>query len=306
MPFSAAESKLVSIFVQSILYGVYTTLFFNTTYALLWRRPLELPLRRDMLWVSLLMFVVATMHVATNFSRIILAFIVHANDVGGPAAFFNQLSNFTQLFGSTLYVIQTLLGDAMVLYRCYLVWEKKLFIIGFPFVLLLGSTATGVGILYSFDKVVPQASIFVVQLNHWITAFFSMTFATNVICTALVAYRIWMINRSHLAFRHRKLRPIMLLIVESGAVYSATLLALLILYNVDSWFQYVVLDAVSPTVGIVFSVIMLRIATGVSSEEGETALVDDADQNAAVATGIQLSRVSSRGGRKSEPSLETA
>ena len=72
----------MSIFVQSILYGelicglafgkkkaaevpwltgVYTTLFFNTTYALLWRRPLELPLRRDMLWVSLLMFVVATM-----------------------------------------------------------------------------------------------------------------------------------------------------------------------------------------------------------------------------------------------------
>ncbi len=40
----------------------------------------------------------------------------------------------------------------------------------------------------------------------------------------------------------------MILIVESGAFYSATLLALLILYNVDSWFQYVVLDAVSPIV----------------------------------------------------------
>ena len=40
----------------------------------------------------------------------------------------------------------------------------------------------------------------------------------------------------------------MLLIVESGALYSATLLALLILYNVDSWFQYVVLDAISAVV----------------------------------------------------------
>ena len=65
---------------------------------------------------------------------------------------------------------------------------------------------------------------------------------------ALVAYRIWIINRKHLAFRHRKLRPLMLLIVESGALYSATLLALLILYNVDSWFQYVVLDAISAVV----------------------------------------------------------
>ena len=194
--------------------------------------------------------------------------------------------------------------------------------------------ATGIGILYSFAKVVPEASIFVVQLSHWITAFFSMTFATNLICTgaslvphigplftadggpdssALVAYRIYFINRKHLSFRHRKLRPVMVLIVESGAFYSATLLALLILYNVDSWFQYVVLDAVSPIVvsvrsrailryrlplltgdarqGIVCSVIILRIATGMSGVEGETALLEPSG-------GVQLSRMSSRGDRK--------
>lgn len=73
-----------------------------------------------------------------------------------------------------------------------------------------------------------------------------MTFATNVICTVLVAYRIWYINRKQLvASRNRRLRPLMLLIVESGAIYSATLLVLLILYNADSWFQYVILDSVS-------------------------------------------------------------
>ena len=53
-----------------------------------------------------------------------------------------------------------------------------------------------------------------------------------------------------------------------------------------------------------FSVIMLRIATGVSTEEGETALMDD--ETGALATGIQLSRVSSRGGRKSQPSEDAA
>lgn len=56
-------------------------------------------------------------------------------------------------------------------------------------------TATGIGILYSFDKVVPQADIFVVQLGHWITAFFSMTFATNVICTG--AYRLPGVQTEH-------------------------------------------------------------------------------------------------------------
>lgn len=97
-------------------------------------------------------------------------------------------------------------------------------------------TATGIGILWAFDKV-GRAEIFAEVLSHWITSFFSMTFATNVICTALVAYRVWAINRKHVSFRGRKLRPLMLLIVESGAIYSATLMVLLILYNVDSWFQ---------------------------------------------------------------------
>lgn len=39
-------------------------------------------------------------------------------------------------------------------------------------------------------------------------------------------------------------RPVMILVIESGAVYSATLISLLILYKQSSWFQYVLLDAV--------------------------------------------------------------
>ncbi|KIJ34296.1 hypothetical protein M422DRAFT_70236 [Sphaerobolus stellatus SS14] len=216
-------------------------------------------------------------HIGVNFTRIIKAFIIFRNEPGGPAAFFNRLSEFTQMFGSTLYVAQTLLGDAIVLMRCYIVWERNLVVVAFPMLLLLGSTVTGVGILYSFDRVEPEAQVFVNELSQWIVSFFSMTFATNFICTALVAYRIWRINQKGLAFSnsHRRLGSVMVLIVESGSIYSAALLALLILYEADSWFQYVILDAITPTVGIVFSVIMYRILTGVSSPTGETRLIDE-------------------------------
>lgn len=53
-------------------------------------------------------------HIAVNYTRIIRAFITSRNAPGGPAAYFNQLSEFTQIFGSTLYVAQTLIGDAVV------------------------------------------------------------------------------------------------------------------------------------------------------------------------------------------------
>jgi len=209
------------------------------------------------------------MHIGVNYTRIIKAFVIFKDAPGGPGAFFNHLSEFTQIFGSTLYVAQTLVGDGVALYRCYLVWGNRLWIIVFPTVLLMGSTATGIGVLFSFAKVVPEANIFVEELQHWILSFFSLTLATNLICTGLIAYRFWYINRKTLMPISDHTRSIWLLIIESGAIYSATLMTLLILYKSESWFQYVILDAVSPIVGLVFSTIILRTSLGLTSPTGE-------------------------------------
>ncbi|KAF9458795.1 hypothetical protein BDZ94DRAFT_1325225 [Collybia nuda] len=270
MAITSDESKLISIFIQTLLYGAYSVLFILTYWVLVYKRHPGQPLNRVMLSISVIMFVFATMHIAVNFTRIIKAFVIFKNEPGGPASFFNQLSEFTQIFGSTIYVAQTLVGDSVVLLRCYYVWGRRPIIIAFPCLLLLGSTVCGIGILYSFARVVPEAEIFVIELKQWIVSFFSMTLATNIICTGLVAFRIWHINRQNVSFSNNSLRPVMLLVIESGAIYSATLLVLLILYEVESWFQYVLLDAVSPIVGLVFSMVIVRIGLGITSASGET------------------------------------
>ncbi|PFH47786.1 hypothetical protein AMATHDRAFT_122242, partial [Amanita thiersii Skay4041] len=260
-------AKLVSIFVQTLLYGAYTVLFALTCWVLIYHRTKDQPIRKTMLGISLLMFVLATMHIGVNFTRIIKAFVVFKDEPGGPAAFFNQLSEFTQLFGSTIYITQTIVGDAVVLYRCYQVWGRRFEIVAFPFLLLLGTTTSGIGILYTFARVVPNAEVFVIQSRNWSLPFASLSLATNIIATGLVAFRIWYINRRTIVFTGHDLRPIMLLIIESGAVYSTTLLALLILYNVGSWFEYVLLDAVRSkflsSTGLVFSMIIIRIGLGI-------------------------------------------
>ena len=40
------------------------------------------------------------------------------------------------------------------------------------------------------------------------------------------------------------LTPVLLVVLESGAIYSATLISLLICYLAGSWSQYVLVDAV--------------------------------------------------------------
>ncbi|KAG7097508.1 hypothetical protein E1B28_004850 [Marasmius oreades] len=270
MAFKQDESKLVSIFIQTLLYGVYVATFSLTHWVLVHRRTAGETIKRTMMGISLTMFVLATMHIGVNFARVFMAFIKYRDEPGGPAVFFDQLSEFTQIFGTAIYVAQTLVGDAVVLLRCYIVWERRWYVAGFPLILLLGSTASGIGILYTFARVTPHAQIFAIELQNWIVSFFSLTLATNLICTALVASRVWYINRSSKLFSNKSLTPVVLLVIESGAIYSATLIALLILYKVESWFQYVLLDAISPIVGLVFSMIIIRIGLGIILPNGQT------------------------------------
>jgi len=269
MAFGADESKLVSIFIQTLLYGAYTVVFGLTVWILVWRRPPGQKINQLMLWISLIMFSLATMHIGVNYARVFKAFITFRTAEGGPAAFFNILSNFTQVFGSAIYVAQTLVGDSVVLIRCYIVWGSRWTVVAFPFLLLLGSTTAGIGLLNTFAHI-GDAEVFALQLSSWIVSFFSLTLATNTICTALVAYRIWSVNRLVIKFSSHSWNPVMLLVIESGAIYSATLMSLLILYKVESWFQYVLLDAISPIVGLVFSMIIVRIGLGLMTPTGET------------------------------------
>lgn len=69
---------------------------------------------------------ISLQHIGVNYTRIIKAFIIHRDEPGGPAAFFNELSEFTQIFGSTLYIAQTVIGDSVVvrLSRCALLAHR--------------------------------------------------------------------------------------------------------------------------------------------------------------------------------------
>lgn len=88
-----------------------------------------------------------------NFTRIIEAFVIHKDDQGGPAAYFNNLSNFTNLFGSALYLVQTIIGDAFLLCRSTIVWGLDWRIVAFPFILFLGNVGA------SFAPITANASM---------------------------------------------------------------------------------------------------------------------------------------------------
>ncbi|KAH8105666.1 hypothetical protein DFH11DRAFT_1642709 [Phellopilus nigrolimitatus] len=267
MAVGLAEATLISLLMESILFGIFTVLFLATLYILIMRRKSQ-QLRIHILAVSVCMYVLALMHLAVDMHRAIVGF-VGFSDSSQSEVYFNALSNSTSLFKNGILIAQILLGDGFVIYRLYMVWfcDKR---IAAPAILcLLASFCVGVITLKKESEVTPTTLVFNDELKLWVTSFFSMTLITNFSCTALIAFRIWRIElRTSAMFRlNNSLSPVMVAIIESGAIYSATLISLLATYLSGSDGQYPVLDSIAQIIGVVFSLIIVRIGLGISSKD---------------------------------------
>ena len=98
----------------------------------------------------------------------------------------------------------------------------------------------------------------------WSAAFFATTLATNVICTCMssywdsfsfidfmystmIAFHIWSVDRVSGKYCEMKstLKPVLAIVIKSGAIYSVSLMILLIIYFSHSWAYFILPQAVS-------------------------------------------------------------
>ena len=60
---------------------------------------------------------------------------------------------------------------------------------------------------------------------------------TDFVYSAMIAFRIWSVERAGGKYRETKstLKPVLAVVIESGAIYSASLTIFLIIYLSHSW-----------------------------------------------------------------------
>jgi len=74
----------------------------------------------------------------------------------------------------------------------------------------------------------------------------------------LIAIRIWRVNKLSMSLGASSLMPVMLVIIESGAIYSAALTYALATYFARSWVEYILVDAVR---GVISRFLILNLTT---------------------------------------------
>ncbi|KAJ7489524.1 hypothetical protein FB451DRAFT_692348 [Mycena latifolia] len=261
MAIDIQAATIVSLFVESILYGLFILLFALSNSILLGKKKRAAGINKPMVIASITMFILATIHIGVDLRRTMDAFL-HGKSLAA-------VNTISYVLKSTAYCMQTLVGDGFMLFRVYLVWNADKRVCLPILVCFIASIGTGIGALQGFTRVSSSDPVFVSQLQHWIVSFFSLTLFTNFTCTSLIAGRIWWVNRraaSVAEISGRTLGPAIIIIVESGAIYSACLILLLSLYLTGSYAQYVLLDGVVQVVGVVFSLVIVRVGLGLSSE----------------------------------------
>ncbi|THV02599.1 hypothetical protein K435DRAFT_338195 [Dendrothele bispora CBS 962.96] len=107
-------------------------------------------------------------------------------------------------------------------------------------------------------------------------ATWAITCALTMLTTFLIILRIWMIERKSRAYimpysdRDNTLSRAIRIIMESGLLYAADMLVLLIVYSVGSNGAYPMTDTVPQVIGISFNLIIIRASKRHVNRNAET------------------------------------
>ncbi|KAG2033009.1 hypothetical protein BDR03DRAFT_712893 [Suillus americanus] len=253
-------AAIMSSVLEGILYGFSVLMFVGTIWIITYKRRIR-NVNRPAVAVATLLFLLSTTHMVVGIIRVEDGLVKQRDTYpGGSAAFFANVAEETFVVKDAIIILQTLLGDGVVIYRCYIVWQS-VWIIIIPCVMWCGIAAFGTYGVYCFSRA-PNGSIFTNQTGHFVATFMTLTLATNLLSSGLLAYRIWMSERKVSGIRATKGKMYLLrVLVDAAILYSTALCSSLICFALSNNGLYVMADLNVPIISITFYMVFIRLAS---------------------------------------------
>ncbi|KAH7882665.1 hypothetical protein F5I97DRAFT_1931275 [Phlebopus sp. FC_14] len=282
--FPITTAQIVGLFMECILYGVHLVTLAQCLRSLLWsdaENSFKRKINWRMLTVALLMGLFATLDVALGLRHNLDAFVYYTGP-DGAAAEFASISNWVNVLETAVYVVQSMVGDGMLIYRCYLVYDRKWYYAAPSLLLWLGGSSCGVLVIAIYATLHTQSFLDASQAQRYVYSGLSLTLAVNVITTSLIVYRIWSVDRQTVHMRiHRasRLKSVVRIIIESAALYTVSVIVFFCTYVANSNANYGATYNVVQMIGISFNLIIIRVDSG-KAYEGTTKRGSDSTASA--------------------------
>ncbi|KAJ7853076.1 hypothetical protein B0H14DRAFT_2759052 [Mycena olivaceomarginata] len=223
-------ARLIALFVSCVLYGILLTTFVPCLHSLLFSASQKFQFRPrheikfPILVATVFMFLVSSFSAVLYMQSVIDGFI----DYGGPGV---------------EDTVQVIVGDALVIYRCYVLYDRNWRAIIAPAVAWLALVRfTSITSSYRTATLAPGKSISDPSLLPFLSATLVFTFLTSIITTYLIIRRLFGIERQlylggvippHLLTR------IVTIFLETGLIYTLSVVASLGVYFTGSNLEFV-------------------------------------------------------------------
>ncbi|KAJ3515206.1 hypothetical protein NLJ89_g1906 [Agrocybe chaxingu] len=256
--------------MSAILYGADLVMYFMTMHTLFYdhdgddNTPRS---RRFFVIYSTALFLLLTINISVNSIWGERMWITFRDGPGGvPAYIMAEVSVWYQTMGSTSVVAMVLLGDALMLYRLFIIYGSRYWAIALP--ILIYFAAFSLAILELVLAANPGRDFFQGKNINFGTPYFSLVIALNLVITILICTRLTklskMVSRNLGSDSARTYTSIVSMLIESAAPYSLVGILFLIFYAAGST------TAISSAFGQVWAklacispqLITLRVVTG--------------------------------------------
>ncbi|KAF9809099.1 hypothetical protein IEO21_07568 [Rhodonia placenta] len=199
-----------------------------------------------------LLLILSTMHIIVDSRRVWVGFIRAEN----AEIYFSDVSKET--WKNAIYEFETLIADGVLIYRCYIVW-RSVWVIVPPIVGYCSVIVAGTHTVWSIAQLVGNPNdIFINETSQWVISFYALALATNFVATGLLAYKLWTSASRVAPHGGSSLRPVLIVIMECGALYSVSLLVMITTYRAHTNAAYVVIDIIGQIIPITFYMVIIR------------------------------------------------
>ncbi|KAH9969508.1 hypothetical protein BC827DRAFT_3897 [Russula dissimulans] len=253
---------LLPTLFETFFFGVYSALFVFSIIILYRRSPS--PTRHVMMTLSVAMYVVSAAHWALSIA------LAEAITIGRPARAI--MLEFLIIYSPTINYI---LGDGIVLWRAWVLWNRRLSLFIFPLVSMLCTLGTGVAsAIYFYQGQVSKVNSHKTILSlHFEWSIWFLTFGTNLWATGLIFVQAWQHRRFLRSLRIKETfrtstEKALAFLVESGALY----LVIWIIYistsmTLDPNGMFFFHTAIAQLVGIYPTTIVIVVAMQLSAAD---------------------------------------
>ncbi|EMD32205.1 hypothetical protein CERSUDRAFT_118836 [Gelatoporia subvermispora B] len=261
MGLSLGEAQVLSLFLTSIFLGIHLV-----TFALvLWTQFVRYPSRgRNINWLLVAVSVVLGTVGILDGS---LGAVTNAQVwTSGNQSLFTKDTwpNGVRIVDQ---VIPPIVGDAMLTYRCWMVYERSWKVVVAPACIWIAGVSISVFIVAKSIAIKSASGVNDPSLTVYYGVALTLTVVLNFIATSSIVLRIWRMNKNIRQYvgRHDKLIYIIRIVIESGLLYTTAALITLLTAVTNNNADYIVGDCLVQITGIAFNLMIVRFDQNLAS-----------------------------------------